>query len=143
MGSWGTVEFESLKKLAKDLDAIQASKEDACIKIGKELASRFLRKVKQRTPKRTPDACPPGVKPGTLQKGWRVEPIEKQGSDYVVTIYNPIEYANYVEYGHRTRNHKGWVQGKFFMTISEQELQTVTPQFINKKVEEWLKEVFS
>lgn len=141
MGSWGNVEFEQLKRLAKNLDKMQASSERVCLDIVKELAARFLRKVVQRTPKRNPAICPSGVTPGTLQKGWRVGSIEKQGNDYVVTIYNSVDYANFVEYGHGTRNHKGWVQGEFMMTISERELQAITPQLINKKVDEWLKEV--
>ena len=28
-----------------------------------------------------------------------------------------------LKFGHRTRNHKGWVQGRFMLTISEQELK--------------------
>lgn len=77
MGSWGNVEFEQLKRIAKNLDKMQASSERVCLDIAKELAARFLRKIVQRTPKRNPAICPPGVTSGTLQKGWRVGPIEK------------------------------------------------------------------
>lgn len=47
------------------------------------------------------------------------------GDTYVVEIVNPVEYASYVEFGHRTRNHKGGIAGRFMMTIAEQELQSI------------------
>ncbi len=48
----------------------------------------------------------------------------------------------YVEYGHRTRNHKGWVEGKFMLTISEKELKAQLPKIIERKLIELLSEVF-
>ena len=47
---------------------------------------------------------------------------------------NPVEYASYVEYGHRTSNHKRWVPGKFMMTISENEIKKIAPQLLEKKL---------
>lgn len=47
---------------------------------------------------------------------------------------NPVEYASYVEYGHRTANHKGWVKGRFMMTISEQELEKIAPKVLENKI---------
>lgn len=68
--------------------------------------------------------------------------IEKRGDTYVVEITNPVEYASYVEYGHRTPGGKGWVQGKFMMTISAQEIRTMAPAFLRKKLEAKLREAF-
>ena len=44
----------------------------------------------------------------------------------------------YVEYGHRTANHKGWVSGKFMLTISEEELKTISPRILEKKLKKYL-----
>ncbi len=96
---------------------------------------------------------------GTLRRGWTTQ-REGSGSEglktngasqfadslkahhfgdtYVIEIMNPVEYASYVEYGHRTPNGKGWVRGQFMMTISEQELQTMAPQLLEKKIKKFL-----
>lgn len=95
---------------------------------------------------------PGGKKGGTLRRGWTggerssvkdyAESLTINHFDdtYVIEITNPVEYAPYVEYGHRTANHKGWVPGRFMMTISEQELETATPKILENKIKKYLKE---
>lgn len=95
-----------------------------------------------------------GKKGGTLRRGWTGEqsanakayanslPVNKVGTDYVIDIINPVEYASYVEYGHRTRNHKGWVEGKFMLTISENEIRNSAPRILEKKLNDYLKGCF-
>ena len=95
-----------------------------------------------------------GKKGGTLRRGWTGGKssnatayanslnVTKVGSEYVIEIINPVEYASYVEFGHRTRNHKGWVEGKFMLTISEDEIRSSAPRILEKKLEEYLKECF-
>lgn len=58
----------------------------------------------------------------------------------LIEIVNPVEYASYVEYGHRTANHKGWVQGRFMLTISEQEIQNIAPKVLESKIKKFLGE---
>lgn len=58
----------------------------------------------------------------------------------VIEVINPVEWSSYVEYGHRTPNHKGWVEGHFMMTISEQELQTIAPKVLENKLRKYLEE---
>ena len=55
---------------------------------------------------------------------------------------NPVEYASYVEYGHRTANHQGWVPGQFCLTISEKEIENLTPKLLESRVNKLLKECF-
>lgn len=69
--------------------------------------------------------------------------IQHVGKELRIVIENPMDYAEYVEYGHRTRGHKGWVPGKLMMTESERELQTIAPKLLEKKVLQFLQEVFS
>lgn len=63
--------------------------------------------------------------------------------NYVIEIINPVEYASYVEFGHRTANHKGWVNGRFMLTISEQEIQQAAPAIIEKKLMKQMGELFT
>lgn len=95
---------------------------------------------------------------GTLRRGWIVKnekqavtnkskptqaeienfvkglKFHKFGKNYKITVVNPVEYAKYVNYGHRKRRKKGyygdtnmatvikpndWVQGYFFLEKAE------------------------
>lgn len=69
-------------------------------------------------------------------------PITKQGGSYLVEVINPVHYASYVEFGHRTPGGKGWVAGQYFLTLSEQDLRALAPALIEKKLEALLREVF-
>lgn len=42
----------------------------------------------------------------------RSNECERRG--YIITRSNPKKYASYVEYGHRTKDHTGWVKGRFW-----------------------------
>ena len=124
---------------------------DAC---AKELAARLLAKVIKRTPVGDyPNTS--GKKGGTLRRGWTGGKnssavayadsltIHHFGDAYVIEIINPVEYASYVEFGHRTANHKGWVNGRFMLTISEQEIQQAAPAIIEKKLMKQMGELFT
>ena len=58
----------------------------------------------------------------------------------MIEIVNPVEYASYVEFGHRTASHKGWVQGHFMLTMSEQEIQEIAPRVLEAKIKKFLGE---
>lgn len=102
-------------------------------------------------------------KGGTLRRGWTAKsqaeatkggkadvkayaqslPVFKQGSNYYIEVINPVEYASYVEFGHRTPGGKGWVSGQYFLTLSEHELEKVAPKVLEKRLTELLREVFN
>ncbi len=105
----------------------------------------------------------PGKKGGTLKRGWTAKTeeqaasggtpdaftyaqslkVQKVGSNYQIEIINPVHYASYVEFGHRTPDHKGWTPGKFMLTISEQELEADAPRVIENKLQKFLSQCFS
>lgn len=68
-------------------------------------------------------------------------PVRKVGDYYKIQIINPVEYASYVEFGHRTKS-GGWVEGQYMLTISEEQLKQISPavlqRMINKKLHEVL-----
>lgn len=148
MGRMGNFNIDGLKKFRDELNKLQDPDKfvEAC---AKELAARLLRMVVKRTPVgEYPKSS--GKKGGTLRRGWTGGKrssaqnyadsltVHHFGDTYVIEIVNPVEYASYVEYGHRTANHKGWVKGKFMMTISEQELEKIAPKVLENKIKKYL-----
>ena len=155
----GVVERLSLssaekKRLQQELEKMQQNTDaflDAC---AKELAARLLRKVIKRTPVgQYPKGS--GKMGGTLRRGWGVDtaskakayvasfPIKKVGSNFEIEIINPVEYASYVEFGHRTRDGAGWVEGRYMLTTSEETLRTAAPRILEKMLLERFKEAFN
>ena len=164
MAKMGGFSAADMKKLQKQLNKIQDGNVEAFIEAcAKELAARLLAKVIKRTPVgEYPKSS--GKKGGTLRRGWTSKTHEEAvggsgkgsisagkayadtltinhfGNTLVIEIVNPVEYASYVEYGHRTPDHKGWVQGRFMLTISEQEIQEIAPKVLEAKIKKFLGE---
>ena len=155
MARSGKVDIKGLenfkKNLEKNLDEDQIHMFiESC---AKELAARLLAKVIKRTPVGEYPA-ETGKKGGTLRRGWTngkssgasayVDGLKVNyfGGNYVIEIINPVEYASYVEFGHRTRGGKGWVEGKFMLTISEQEIQRDSSKILENKLKKKLGECF-
>ncbi len=132
----GTVNID-VSELRRFGDRIQNVDIDLfCRKVAKEVASRLLRKVV----KKTPVGVYKDKVGGNLRRGWSIdETVTKEGAVYKISVVNPVEYASYVEYGHRTANHRGWVEGQFFLTISEREIQSLAPNLVKKRIEEELR----
>lgn len=144
MARWGHVDYRELLEFQRRLNEFEevAKREfiESCVK---ELASRLLSKVIRRTPT---GVYPPstGKRGGTLKRGWASDArVKKIGNVYEIEVTNPVEYASYVEFGHRTRNHRGWVPGKFMLTISEQELESQAPQILERKLQRELERIFN
>lgn len=161
MARMGRFDIRGLEQFQRELSKLQNPDMfvESC---AKELAARLLRMVIKRTPVGDyPKST--GKKGGTLRRGWTSQSsgsgseglktngasqyvdslkVNHFGDTYVVEIVNPVEYASYVEFGHRTPNHKGWVEGKFMMTISEQELERIAPRVLENKIKKYLGECF-
>ena len=164
----GNLKFDKkeLEKLQKQLEELEKGKardkffEDCA----KEMAARLLSLVKPKTPVGVYDD--PSRKGGTLRRGWtggkntdaeafaKSLEIEKSGNTYTITVENNVEYAPYVEYGHRQtpgryvpaigkRLKEGYVPGKHMLETSEQELKALSPKILQDKLEKFLKGVFN
>lgn len=152
-----------LKKFRAELQKLGNESDELCKDITNELASRLLRKVKKRTPvyRQKVYTAEDGTEMtfgedrvgGTLRRGWKIDPqVNKDGNKYSVDVFNSVEYAPYVEYGHRQqvgrfvpqigkRLKKGWVNGRFMMTISVDELEAMKSKLVEKRLNDYLKGV--
>ena len=142
MARWGNVDYRRLQALQRRMQKLeQVDIDSLCIDISNDLAKRLLRKVKKRTPV---GVYPPetGKTGGTLRNSWNVTRVEKQGYQYSIEVFSDVEYAIYVEFGHRTSNHRSWVPGKFMLTVSEKEIEDLAPKLIQRKLEAKIREVF-
>ena len=102
---------------------------------------------------------------GTLRRGWtggkdqdaRVYAqslkVQHVGDKFIIEVVNPVKYASYVEFGHRQtpgryvpalgKRLKGsWVEGKFMLTTSEQEIKRDAPKVLENKLKKKLGECF-
>lgn len=153
MASWGRCDFSEFEKFAKQFEKIsQAQRDEIYATCCKALAARLLALVIPETPiGQYPKKS--GKKGGTLQRGWGPKnadaamfyaqslPVTKKGNTYVIEIVNPVEYASYVEYGHRTVN-GGFVEGKRMLEVSVENLKKVAPAVLEKIILNKLKEFF-
>lgn len=170
MARAGKVDFSELKAFVKKVEnELGGDKSQRFIEAcAKELAARLLTKVIKRTPVgvynkpvsfTTADGTDVEFTPrtgkvgGTLRRGWTAEKqqnvstyvnslnVIQNGNVYTIEIINPVEYAPYVEFGHRTVN-GGWVEGRFMLTISEQEIREAAPKILEKKLQKELEKIF-
>ncbi|MBS4172120.1 HK97 gp10 family phage protein [Bacillus sp. FJAT-49736] len=161
----GGFEFEEVVRLAKRFQkAIDERIVERFIRgFLLEMAYRAEAKMKRRTP----------VNTGDLRRKWTVGNIERQGSSYVVEIFNNLDYASFVEYGFRSHfvpgkwegkqfryiqgynppsgepggmyvgPKNGWVEGKFMMTISMKEIERELPRYLEQKQAQLINEIMN
>ena len=158
MGKWGRCDFRQMEQLNERLEKLMGADLDRfCRQAAQDLAGRLLNKVVKRTP----------VVYGTLRDAWAVMPVGHRGTHYTVVVLNNLQYASYVEYGHRQQPgrfipgywesdrfvydpdaeggmvlKKNWVKGRYMLTISTQELEQQAPKILEKKLYKFLKGCF-
>ncbi|WP_431030118.1 HK97 gp10 family phage protein [Lysinibacillus sp. LZ02] len=127
------VDYRQLQRMQRKIQRLGQDYEKFLESMTKEIAARLLRRVKNNTK----------VITGTLRNNWTVDAnVKKVGNQYQIEVFNPTEYAMYYEYGHRTRDHQGWVNGRFTMTIAADQIERQAPSIIEKKLTRMLREAF-
>lgn len=94
------------------------------IQIAQETADR----AKQRTPRET----------GYLQDHWKIGKVVKRGDEYFIEVINDAEYAEPVEYGHRTTGGNGFVPGVHMLELALQEVSERLPGYLKDWLSEFL-----
>ena len=102
-------------------------------------ALRALASTKRRTPYVT----------GHLRNSWQISDVRKSGGYLIVEIFNPVEYASYVEYGHAQepgryvpaigkRLKASWVPGKFMSTVAIKRVEAQLPRRYETEFRKWV-----
>ena len=142
MASWGSCDFHELRDLNERIKA--AASEQEMDKFYTELLDEMMKGLLKNVIHQTP----PGPS-GHLHRNWFVTKAKRSGKHYRAEIYNNIEYAPYVENGHRQevgryvpaigkRLVRSFVEGKHMLRDSLFDLQKAAPDFIKTKSEEFL-----
>lgn len=151
---------KELSKRFETLSKAGAMNEDVEKQILYDIAAMILRRATERTPvisgnlrrnyqvgSNDADATGDAIMHRTSDNVSLVEVVnvEKQGSKCNIYVYNPVEYATYVEHGHRTRKGKSgkqrWVEGQFMLTIAANQVDGMTAQIVQRRLNKILKEL--
>lgn len=119
------INYDDLKNFQKQLEEFNNSNKYIG-EIAEELAEILLKHVIDKTP----------VSTGNLKNGWKISQLKKQGNTYTIEVFNDVEYASSVEYGNRNR------QGKFMLTLSENELKRELKGLVEARIQAQLNKIF-
>lgn len=127
-------EFAEMIRLRQQM--VQLTKESAAIhmRVANRIGLLAIRKVKKMTP----------VDTGDLRNHWK-HYVVKRGMDYIIVIYNQLEYASFVELGHRIvigGQTVGWVEGKFMLKLTMAEMERLAPNMWKREVEKGMRGLF-
>ena len=108
--------IQGLNKFIRTLNNANNNFDEEASKRLNNISQKLVAKVKLKTP----------VSTGVLRRSWRV----KKDGELARIVYNNVRYSPYVEYGHRTRGGKSFVDGRYMLTKSVQEIEeTLTSEF--------------
>lgn len=132
--SWGTIdddEFQAfVKQVNAKIDSDQLKKEIS--QSARKVGTQTLKGVKSRTP----------VDSGTLRRGWQIEGPFISSLVISLTVSNNIEYAPFVESGHRTRGGVGWVPGSHMLMETLFEIDNQLPELLTPALQRFLQGLF-
>ncbi|MHA6258352.1 HK97 gp10 family phage protein [Sporosarcina sp. CAU 1771] len=127
-------EFSEVYKIKQNLIKLNKTSHAIHLKVAKRVAQLAIRKVKKMTP----------VDTGDLRQNWKYH-IIKKGDTYTILIYNQLEYASFVEKGHRVvvaGKTVGWVEGRFMLKLTKDEMERIAPNMWKKEVEKEMRRIF-
>ena len=96
-------EIKGIDNFLKGIDNIQNNFHGDLQRLIEKHGGILLRNTKMKTP----------VDTGQLRRSWELEK-----GDLYVKLYNNVEYAQFVEFGHRTRGGKSYVEGVYMLKTS-------------------------
>ena len=110
------MEIQGLSNFIRTLNNSSNNFNDEANKTLNKISQKLVAKVKLKTP----------VDTGVLRRSWMV----KSEGQLARIVYNNVHYAPYIEYGHRTRGGKSFVDGRYMLTKSVKEIEdTLTSEF--------------
>lgn len=167
---WANVNNDELKQFVEQMERLERRSKEVevfFVQCARALAARLLTLVIPKTPVGNYEGG------GVLRRGWISKthedaesgsgdgseeqavvwanslPVTKANGSYTIQVVNPVYYASYVEFGHRTRRsqshfkakkagNKGWVEGQYFLTIAENELKSLMPTILENMIVDFM-----
>lgn len=143
--------FGGLNSFAKALLDTAQKRNILFLEMTKHITADFLAEVMKRTPVGEGTTATVGDKTvkvsqgGTLRRSWKAGNVENIGEYWTSTVFNPIEYASYVEYGHRQtpgrfvpaigkKLKRSWVEGQHMMQISAEHTTKRSEEYIKREI---------
>ena len=96
-------EIKGIEDFLKNINNIQSNFQGDLQKLVEKHGGILLRNTKMKSP----------VDTGQLRRSWQLEK-----GDLYVKIFSSCEYVKHVEYGHRTRGGKSYVEGVYMLKTS-------------------------
>lgn len=109
-------DYSEFVKLRDNMVALDKRSDEFIRNFLLEMALRALAKTKERT----------RVDTSHLRNNWSLGEVRRIGDKLEIDIFNNVEYAAHVEYGHKTRS-GGFVEGRFMCTLSMDEIEKEIP----------------
>ena len=110
------MEIQGLSNFIRTLNNASNNFDEEASKRLNNISQKLIKKVKLKTP----------VDSGVLRRSWRV----KSEGQLAKIVYNNVKYGPHIEYGHRTRGGRSFVDGRYMLTKSVQEIEdTLTSEF--------------
>ena len=106
------MEIQGLNEFTKTLENASNNFEDEAEKTLNNITNKLIAKVKLKTPVAKKNG-------GTLRRNWQPKKIGKLER----LVYNNTSYGVYVNYGHRTRGGKSFVNGVYMLEKSVKEIE--------------------
>lgn len=107
--------IKGLDEMIKDFEEAGKNVPSELRKLTDKMGVSLLGRAKRKTPVGKSKGSYVG---GTLEASWQTKKIDA----FTIAVYNNTSYANYVEYGHRTRNGKRFIPGVYMLKRSLDEL---------------------
>ena len=104
------MEIQGLDEFAKTLNNASNNFEKEASKKLDTIASKLIAKVKLKTP----------VDSGVLRRSWQ----PKKVSNLERIVFNNVRYSGFIEYGHRTRGGKSFIDGVYMLEKSVKEIES-------------------
>ena len=104
------MEIQGLDEFAKTLNNASNNFEKEANKKLDTIASKLLSKTKLKTP----------VDTGLLRRSWQT----KRLNNLERIDFNNVRYSSFIEYGHRTRGGKSFIDGVYMLEKSVKEIET-------------------
>lgn len=159
MTKFGDFNQKEFKAWAKQINGLTQAGVDAAFQgAANEVGAQLWNTVVQETPVGVPprdisestfDRYWSGYSGGTLRRSWTVSPAVKAGNVWLLDVTNTMDYATYVEYGHRQeagrfipalgkRAKVTWVPGRHMLQLSIQAIEPAAGPILEKHVNRML-----